>query len=193
MRTYEKQEKFFDKSTILWVIPIVFFFIMSFFLLPIMQPGLTILYSFIPFGAQSGFTILAWYIYKRHYSKIEIKPFYLPTLIYIPLTFGFIILFEATFNASRLFEPGFIESHFQYHIFNDTFAFVTIFFAMWLFFQKNSVGKKSILFSYVLGAIFEAFFAGESGSGGGGIIMGFLWIWILHINWFFTSLLIRER
>jgi len=147
----------------------------------------------IPFAYVAVTTVLALYIYKNHYTNIKIKPFYLRTLAFIPLTLVYIIFFEIAFNIHRFFEPGFLGEHLRYHIFNDIFIFIVIFFVMWLIFQKIPVGKKTIISSWVLGIIFEAFFAGESSSGFGGIIAGVIWIWVLHINWFFTSLLIRER
>jgi hypothetical protein len=181
------------KITILWITPITFFIIMCFFLQPIMQKESTVLNEIISFTYAAGTTVLAWYVYRKHYINTKNKPFNLITLVFIPLTLTYTTLFEISFNTHRFFEPEFLEQHLQYHIFNDTFIFVAIFSAMWLVFQKIPVGKKTIIFSWILGIIFEAFFAGESGSGFGGILAGAIWVWILHINWFFTSLLIRER
>ncbi len=147
----------------------------------------------IAFAYAAVTTLLAFYIYKKHYIKIKSKPFGLRTLAFIPLTLAYLIFFEIAFNSYRFFEPGFLAEHLQYHIFNDIFIFIAMFFVMWLVFQRTPVGKKTIIFSWVLGIIFEAFFAGESGSGSGGIIAGAIWIWVLHVNWFFTSLLVREK
>ncbi len=182
-----------QKIAILWLLPILFFFIMSFILLILLQPGISLIYMIIPFAFTSGITVLAWFIYAKHYTKINFRPFYLPTLVFVLLTFVFVIIFEAAFNASRLFEPGFIESHFQYHIFNETIVFIIMFVLMWLGFQKFIIGKQTLLVAYILGVIFEIFFAGESGNGLAGIITGFLWIWIFHVNWFITSPLIRAK
>lgn len=185
---------FSDKEvTVLWMIPIVFFFVMCFFLQPIMQEVTTIFDQIISFAYAAGTTILAWHVYRKHYVHLEHKPFNLITLVFIPLTLAYVTVFEVAFNTYRFFEPGFLEDHLQYHIFSDTLVFIAMFSTMWLFFQKTSVGKYTILFSYMSGIVFEAFFAGETGSGFGGIIAGALWIWVLHINWFFTGLLIRER
>jgi len=63
---------------------------------------------------------------------------------------------------------------------------------MWIVFQKWRVGKKTLLVAYIMGVIFEAFFAGASGYGMAGVISGLLWIYILHINWFFVVYLFKN-
>ena len=49
-----------------------------------------------------------------------------------------------------------------------------MFVLMWLGFQKFIVGKRTLLVAYILGVIFEIFFAGESGNGAAGILTGLL-------------------
>ena len=111
------------------------------------------------------------------------------TLFFILLTLSYLILFEISFNTHRFFEPNFLEQYLQHHIFQHTIVFIAIFSDMWMAFQRTPVSKKTMLFSYVLGVIFEAFFVG---SGLGGIISGLLWIWILLINWVFTRSLFSK-
>ncbi|MHA1582290.1 MAG: hypothetical protein ACTSYM_07360 [Candidatus Baldrarchaeia archaeon] len=140
------------------------------------------LYALVPITYTLSTTIIARNIsLKQPHTSKSLK-----TLLFIPLTLIYIIVFEACFNVHRLLEPGFLQQHMQYHIFNDLLIFIAMFLAAWFTFRKFGPSKQTIIITYILGAIFEAFFAGESGSGPGGLIMGLLWIWILHINWFLT-------
>jgi len=140
------------------------------------------LYALVPITYIVGTTSIA-----RNVSLKQLRTSKsLKTLLFVPLTLIYIIVFEACFNVHRLLEPGFLQQHMQYHIFNDLPIFIVMFLAAWFTFRKFGPSKQTIITTYVLGAIFEAFFAGESGSGPGGLIMGLLWIWILHVNWFLT-------
>ena len=175
----------------MWIISAIFFGIIS-FVVPWANGYFSLITVLVPLLFNEGATFFAWYVYETYYKPANFKSFYLPSLLYIPLTFIYIILVEAVFNFSRFSEPGFIESHYQYHIFGDTFVFLLLFSTMWVVFQKWRVGKRTLISAYVMGAIFEAFFAGESGYGIAGILNGLLWVYLLHINWFFVVYLFRN-
>ncbi len=85
-----------------------------------MQGKVNMLNEIIAFAYAAVTTLLAFYIYKKHYIKIKSKPFGLRTLAFIPLTLTYIIFFEIAFNSYRFFEPGFFGtaspvSHIQRH------------------------------------------------------------------------------
>lgn len=75
-----------------------------------MQGEVNMLNEIIAFAYAAVTTLLAFYIYKKHYINIKSKPFGLRTLAFIPLTLTYIIFFEIAFNSYRFFEPGFWNS-----------------------------------------------------------------------------------
>ena len=127
-----------------------FLFVMCFFLLPFMQEGIIIFNEIVAFGYAAGTTVLAWYAYRKHYAKLKYESHNWITLLFIPLTLSYLILFEVSFNTYRFFEPNFLEQHLRHHMFQHTFVFIFIFSAMWMAFQRIPVSEKTMLFSYVL-------------------------------------------
>jgi len=192
MTNANQTARIITKENVPWLILVSFFFVLSFVLVPMMQEGNTFLDRTIFFGYLAGTTILARYIYTHHYKKIRMSLNFV-TLLYIPLLFGYMTGVEMAANTYRLFEPGFLYPHLKFHIFDDTLVIVAISLAMWGVFQRFQAGKETLIVSFLLGAIFQSFFASENGFGiVAGLLTGPLWIWIFHFPWFYTSLLVKN-
>lgn len=185
--------KIITKEDAPWIVLILFFLVLSFVIVPAMQEGNTIIDRLIFSGYLVGTTILARYIFYIHHHKKARPSLNFITLLYVPLLYIYMIGVEICANTYRLFEPGFLYPHLKFHIFDDTLIIVVIALIMWSLFQKFRVGKKTLTASYILGVIFESFFAGEEGYGiFAGLLSGLLWIWVSHFPWLYTSLLIKR-
>lgn len=181
------------KSEIIWIILLSFFSLLCFLALPAMQKDATIFNILVFFLYLFFTTLLARYSYKTRYKTLSYPIRSVKTLIFIPLVYLYMVGVEVSANSYRWGESGFLYSHLNHHIFNDTLIFLVIFFVAWLVFSNYKIGTPTILASYGLGIIFEAFFAGESGYGiVAGIGSGLLWIWIFHFNWLYTLLLTQN-
>jgi len=192
MRDVDKTAKIITKENVLWFILAFFFFVFSFVMVPMMQEGNTLLDRTIFFAYLIGTTILARHIYVHHYKKIRLSLNF-ATLLYVPLLFGYMTSVEITANTYRLFEPGFLYSHLKFHIFDDTLVIVVISLIMWAVFQRFRVGKETLIVSFLLGVIFQSYFADGGGFGiFGGLVSGPVWIWVFHFPWFYASLLVKK-
>ena len=184
---------------ILWMLPIIFFLLVSFKVLPaIKEEGRSIIQAIIPFIYTAGTTIWAWYVSRKHYPKVKNKLSKPITLFFIPFVFIYAVLFEASFNYGRFVREAArnaMMEHMQYHIFNDTLIIVIMLLVVWLFFRKVAVGKWTLLFSFLVVLAFQPFFTTtlEGITLGERVVFGFIWVWLLHMNWFFTSLLIHPK
>ena len=183
------------RIAILWLIPIIFFFMVSFGLFSNMglNKGEEIIRRIVPFTFLAGTTILAWVISIKYYPKIKDKISKPITLLFIPITFVYTVLVEVSFNFNHFLEPGAMMNHLTYHIFEDVYIIIPILILMWLVFRKFEVGWKTILISYILGVFFQWFFGDGEGEGPRSIIFGTIWIWLLHVNWFITLIFVRSK
>lgn len=180
----------------LWLVPIAFFTLVSFMFFPNIntgEEGKGLLGMIIPFVFLVGTTVLAWWASRRHYLQVRGRVTGLVMLAFVPLAFLYSILVEFSFNYHHLLVPGRLMEHLTHHIFEDVHIFAVLLLATWLFFRKYRIGWRTVLFSYVVGVIFQWFFADGDGEGPRSIIFGLIWVWLLHVNWFLASLLIKNK
>ena len=183
---------------ILWMIPIILFFLMCFKLIPPIEQEKTIIQMFVSFAYSAGTTALAFYIFKKHYPRIKNKIGKPITILFIPLTYIYAILFETAFNYGRFTKEGFKDTfsgHMTFHIFNDTLVLVISLFAMWLVFRKVPAGKWTSLAAFIIAIPFQFFLTSspEVLSPGERVFFGLVFVWLLHVTWFLTCLLLRPR
>lgn len=172
-------------TRLLWLAPIVFFVLAIFLLMPKLSPGANIWHKIIPIIFLVSTTALAWYISETHYQKIKKKINKPLSLIFIPLSFAYVILIEASVSLN----DGMLE-YLKTGVLTYTIIFLAIFFIMWLIFVKLPIGKWTFLAASLLGVLFEL---NQNDSIGFSILSALLWIWFLHVTWFLTSIFIRPK
>jgi len=182
-------------ATILWLIPIIFFVLLTLGFAP--HPfERTIIERLIPLVFIVGTTILAWYLSIKHYPKVKDQTKKLVTLLFIPLVFIYGALFETSLNYGRFIRErsdNAMVEHLKFHLFNDTIILTAILLLVWLFFQKVPAGKWSLLFTFVIALTLQDFFSStpEILDYKARIAFALVYVWLIHINWYFISLLFR--
>lgn len=199
MQLHEKESSAHKIGVIiLWSIPLIFFFLVCFKLMPPIEQDKTIVEMAVSFLYIGGTTVIAYLIYKKHYPRIKDKISKPITIIFVPLTYIYAILFETAFNYGRFIREGFKDTfldHMQYHLFNDTLVFIVSIFAMWLVFRKVPAGKWTSLAALIIAIIFQFFLTTTlpNQSLGERTAFGLFWIWLFHVTWFLTCLLLHPR
>ena len=185
--------------TILWILPIIFFLLLIFGAFKGLFTGeRSVLEMIIPLIATIGATIWAWVISKKHYPRIKDKIGKPITILFIPLTYLYGILFETSFNYGRFLREGFWHTfmeHMTFHIFNDTLVMLISFFVVWLVFRKINIGKWTFFTAFIVAIIFQFFLTTtvDDIELGERIFFGLFWVWLFYVNWYIVSLLLRPE
>ena len=185
-------------TRILWMLPILLFFGITSGIMPTYGPNTSIFQRIVPFAFTAGTTLWAWHVSKTHYPKVKEKMTKPIMLLFVPLAFIYGFLIETSFNFERFIQEradNAMWEHMNFHLLNDFWVIILMFFIAWLFFREIQTRKWTLLFSFILPLSLYPFFISNAGKDTTSemIFFGLLWIWLFHVVWFLTSLLVRPK
>lgn len=183
-------------TTILWILPIIFFILLVFQVFKGIFNEQRPFYELaVPLIFTVGTTIFAWILSKKHYPYIKHKVSRPLTMFFVPITIIYSVLFETSFNYARfLREPGSFYEHMQFHIFEDIYIFLAILLAAWLAFIYRPTGKWPFIVSFIGGTIFHWWFAAGDGIQNlGSLFGGLIIVWLFYVTWYITCFILIRK